>query len=232
MVAAVGTDVTVEGPNPAVPVEVNDGAEKTTSSFGEFSESPPNPAVTPTVRGKRPRSARKSEMPAVTDEQLIPGASFIGKVRSIQPFGAFVDFGAFTDGLVHVSRISDGFVKDVSAAVSIGQEVKVKIVEANKETGRISLTMRDGDDDNKGQQRKETSSGGGSDKPRSVRKNAARSNQKRDGDQKSTKLVKGQILDGTVKKYDQIRIFCITTRRRGRVCAGIGGIRGVWKHNG
>ncbi|KAK8965866.1 hypothetical protein KSP40_PGU011870 [Platanthera guangdongensis] len=206
MIAAVRTDVTVEGPNPAVSGEVNDEAEKTTSSFGEFSEIPPNPAVTPTVKGKRPRSARKSEMPAVTDEQLIPGASFIGKVRSIQPFGAFVDLGAFTDGLVHVSRISDGFVKDVSAAVSIGQEVKVKIVEANKETGRISLTMRDGDEDNKEQSRKETP-GGGSDKPRSVRKNAARSNQKREDGQKSTKLVKGQVLDGTVKNMTRSGSF-------------------------
>ncbi|XP_020580851.1 uncharacterized protein LOC110024977 [Phalaenopsis equestris] len=199
-VSAVGTDVTVEDPNPAVSEEGDDVAEGSLPSSVETSKTvPSNPAITPTTRVKRPRSVRKSEMPPVKDEELIPGASFIGKVRSIQPFGAFVDFGAFTDGLVHVSRISDDFVKDVAAVVSIGQEVKVKVVEANKETGRISLTMRDGDDTIKTQQRKETPANGSSDKPRSVRKNSVRSNQKRDEVQKSSKLVKGQVLVGTVK---------------------------------
>ncbi|KAI0507004.1 hypothetical protein KFK09_013122 [Dendrobium nobile] len=199
-ISAVGTDVTVEDPNPAVSGEGNDVADGTSPSSVETSKTAPsNPAMTPTARVKRTRSVRKSEMPAVKDEELIPGASFIGKVRSIQPFGAFVDFGAFTDGLVHVSRISDEYVKDVAAAVSVGQEVKVMVVEANKETGRISLTMRDGDNTGKTQQKKETSANGSNDKPRSARKNAVRSNQKRDEGKKSTKLVKGQILDGTVK---------------------------------
>ncbi|GKC45987.1 nucleic acid-binding, OB-fold protein, partial [Tanacetum coccineum] len=62
---------------------------------------------------------------------------------SIQPFGAFIGFGAFTDGLVHVSRLSDGYVKDVANIISVGQEVKVKLVEANIKTGRIALTMRE-----------------------------------------------------------------------------------------
>ncbi|GFQ03456.1 protein tex [Phtheirospermum japonicum] len=81
-------------------------------------------------------------MPPVNNEELIPGATFKGKVRSIQPFGAFVDFGAFTDGLVHVSRLSDSFVKDVGNIVTVGQEVTVRLIEANMETGRISLSMR------------------------------------------------------------------------------------------
>ncbi|KAG2621249.1 hypothetical protein PVAP13_3NG230000 [Panicum virgatum] len=50
-------------------------------------------------------------MPPLTDEDLVPGASFTGKVRSIKPFGVFVDIGAFTEGLVHISRVSDDYVK-------------------------------------------------------------------------------------------------------------------------
>ncbi|XP_012846436.1 PREDICTED: uncharacterized protein LOC105966430 [Erythranthe guttata] len=91
---------------------------------------------------KRSRYVRKSEMPPVNNEDLIPGATFTGKVRSIQPFGAFIDFGSFTDGLVHVSNLSNEFVKDVGSIVSVGQEVVVRLIEANMETRRISLSMR------------------------------------------------------------------------------------------
>lgn len=200
-IAAVGADVTVEEANPAVSGEDADKTTESTTSSVETNESAPtgsNPVVT-SAKTKRTRPARKSEMPPVKDEDLILGASFTGKVRSVQPFGAFVDFGAFTDGLVHVSKMSDGYVKDVASVVSVGQEVKVRIVEANMETGRISLTMRDSDDARKVQQRRESPATGSSDKPRSARKNAARSTQKRDEEQKKSKFVKGQVLTGTVK---------------------------------
>ena len=72
------------------------------------------------------------------------GAAFTGKVRSIQRFGAF------TNGVVHVSQLSDSFVKEVGSVVSVGQEVKVRLIEANMETGRISLSMCEGDDSGKG----------------------------------------------------------------------------------
>ncbi|PKA59686.1 Elongation factor Ts, chloroplastic [Apostasia shenzhenica] len=205
LIAAVGTDVSVEDPNPSVSgdagVETKESSSISAEASGTAAE---NPASTPTPRGKRPR---KSEMPPVNDEELIPGASFTGKVRAIQPFGAFIDIGAFTDGLVHVSRISDDFVKDVGAVVSIGQEVKVKVVDVNKETGRISLTMRDGDGSSKTQQRKEATASGSGDKPRPIRKNASRSNEKRDKVQKSTKFVKGQSLDGIVKNITRSGSF-------------------------
>ncbi|CAM0949756.1 unnamed protein product [Alopecurus aequalis] len=85
-------------------------------------------------------------MPPLKEDDLVPGASFTGKVRSIKPFGVFVDIGAFTEGLVHISRVSDGFVEDISTLFTVGQEVSVRLVEANKETRRISLTMRTGGD--------------------------------------------------------------------------------------
>ncbi|XP_072975001.1 polyprotein of EF-Ts, chloroplastic [Typha angustifolia] len=208
IIAAVGTDVTVEEPNSALSGEVADEiVENPDSSVGAGEPAPASPAVTSPARSKYPRSIRKSEMPPVKDEELVPGASFTGKVRSIQPFGAFVDFGAYTDGLVHVSRMSDGYVKDVAAVVSIGQEVKVRIVEANKENGRISLTMRDSDDASKVQQKKETSTSGNSERTRGPRKNTSRSNTRREGVQKSTKLVKGQVLNGTVKNLTRSGAF-------------------------
>ncbi|KAJ6824582.1 uncharacterized protein M6B38_381550 [Iris pallida] len=200
--AATETDVTI--PNPVVSGEDADQTSEAPPTSVETSESATvNTVVTP-PKNKRPRPARRSDMPPVKNDDLTPGSSFTGKVRSVQPFGAFVDFGAFTDGLVHVSRMSDGFVKDVADVVSVGQEVKVRIVEANMETGRISLTMRDGDDASK---RRESPAGGSSDRPRPSRKNAAGSSQKRAEGQKSSKFTKGQVLDGTVKNLTRSGAF-------------------------
>ena len=198
--ASVGSEVAIDEPNPTI-AEVADAESPAPVQQSEASSSAPK--TTNSNQGKRPRTTRKSDMPPVKNEDLLPGASFAGKVRSIQPFGAFVDFGAFTDGLVHVSNLSSGFVKDVASFVSVGQEVKVKILEANMETGRISLTMRDGEETSRSAQRGDevSESFNKDNKPRTPRKNASRTNnQKRDGaTQKTSKFVKGQVLDGTVK---------------------------------
>lgn len=71
---------------------------------------------------------------------LKPGMVVTGKVVRITNFGAFVNIGAKTDGLVHVSEMSDEFVRNPADVVSVGDEVQVKIlkVEANK----ISLSMK------------------------------------------------------------------------------------------
>ncbi|KAI3906711.1 hypothetical protein MKX01_039519 [Papaver californicum] len=199
VIAATGTDVAVEEPAPVVEGE-EAGTSEVPPTTGENGETPPaaDPVVTPTSQSKRLRPVRKSDMPPVTNEELVPGATFTGKVKSIQPFGAFVDFGAFTDGLVHVSQLSDGFVRDVGSVVSIGQEVKVKLLEANTSNGRISLTMKEGDDTSKPQQRRDSQSGNSSDRPRTPRKNQ---------NQKPSKFVKGQELQGTVKNLTRSGAF-------------------------
>uniref|UniRef100_A0A1D1YY78 Elongation factor Ts, mitochondrial n=1 Tax=Anthurium amnicola TaxID=1678845 RepID=A0A1D1YY78_9ARAE len=208
ILSSVGTEIATDEPNPAMS---DDGGNKTSeiqsASPGSRETSSGHTTTTSNVQSKRPRPVRKSEMPPVRNEDLVPGASFTGKVRSIQPFGAFVDIGAFTDGLVHVSNLSNEFVKDVGSIVSVGQEVKVKILEANMETGRISLTMRDSDDTIKLQQWKEPSASVNNEKARTPRKNAGRSNQKRDELPKSSKFVKGQVLDGTVKNLTRSGAF-------------------------
>ncbi|KAK6151821.1 hypothetical protein DH2020_014456 [Rehmannia glutinosa] len=183
IVSSTGTDVAVEEAD--LSAVDNEATVTTREITGESSAKSSDASPT---QSKRSRPVRKSEMPPVQNEELIPGATFTGKVRSIQPFGAFIDFGAFTDGLVHVSRLSDSFVKDVASVVSVGQEVKVRLVEANMETGRISLSMRESDDGPVS-----------SDKSKPPRKTGQRFNQKKDEVKKSTKFVKGQDLEGTVK---------------------------------
>ncbi|XP_039114500.1 polyprotein of EF-Ts, chloroplastic-like [Dioscorea cayenensis subsp. rotundata] len=205
--AAVGTNVTVEDSNSSAPEEAEEVTETPAVSVGPNDPAQGSAVATSKVRDKRTRPARKSEMPPVKTEELVPGASFVGKVRSIQPFGAFIDFGAFTDGLVHVSRMSEGYVKDVGSIVSVGQEVKVRIVEVNMENGRIALTMRDGSDTNKSQQRKEASTSGSDDKPKPNKRNASRTDQRRADIQKTSKFVKGQVLDGTVKNQTRSGAF-------------------------
>jgi len=68
------------------------------------------------------------------------GEIFEGEVKRIQPFGAFVEIMPGKDGLVHVSRMSNQFVKDPSEIVKIGDKVKVKVHEID-DRGRIGLTM-------------------------------------------------------------------------------------------
>ncbi|TYI22018.1 hypothetical protein ES332_A06G077300v1 [Gossypium tomentosum] len=198
-----GTDVAVEESDSSV-TKVSSGGSEIPSDAVETSEdSTSQPDSTPPTQSKRARPVRKSEMPPVKNEELIPGAMFTGKVRSIQPFGAFVDFGAFTDGLVHVSRLSNSFVKDVASVVSVGQEVQVRLVEVNTENGRISLSMRENDDASKRQPRKDGPAS--TDKARPSRKNASKSSSKKDF--KSSKFVKGQELDGTVKNLTRSGAF-------------------------
>lgn len=70
------------------------------------------------------------------------GDIITGKVAGIQGYGAFVALDDKTQGLVHISEIHHGFVKDVHEFLEVGQEVKVKILEINSETNKISLSIR------------------------------------------------------------------------------------------
>nr|POE71480.1 30s ribosomal protein s1 like [Quercus suber] len=204
--SATGTDVAVEADSPIADEDSSGASEDPSGGVGGSEKLSTKPDASPTsIMSRRSRPVRKSEMPPVKDEELVPGASFTGKVRSIQPFGAFVDFGAFTDGLVHVSRLSDSYVKDVGSIVSVGQEVKVRLVEANTETGRISLTMRERDDASNLRQQRDSPASGNKAGP--ANRNFPMSNQRRDEVKKSSKFVKGQDLEGTVKNMTRSGTF-------------------------
>ena len=73
---------------------------------------------------------------------LKPGMVLEGVVTNVAAFGAFVDIGVHQDGLVHISALSDTFVKDPHTVVKAGQVVKVKVLEVDEKRKRIALTMR------------------------------------------------------------------------------------------
>jgi elongation factor Ts len=96
-------------------------------------------ALKKTHTNKRPKDAKKAKKP-LSDFQV--GTTVPGKVVSIMPYGAFVDIGTTTDGLVHVSQLADEFVNDISTIVKVGDEVQVRIVNIETEINKISLSMR------------------------------------------------------------------------------------------
>jgi uncharacterized protein len=65
-----------------------------------------------------------------------------GIVTNITAFGAFVDIGVHQDGLVHISELSDNFVKDPNEVVKVQQKVKVRVLEIDVPRKRISLSMK------------------------------------------------------------------------------------------
>ncbi len=77
-----------------------------------------------------------------TIEDLRPGMELPGIVTNITAFGAFVDLGVHTDGLVHISQIADRFVKNVSDAVSLHQHVTVRVMDVDVARNRITLSMK------------------------------------------------------------------------------------------
>jgi uncharacterized protein len=75
-------------------------------------------------------------------KDLKPGMLCPGIVTNVTNFGAFVDIGVHQDGLVHISQLSDRFIKDPREAVSPGDHVKVRVLEVNFEKNQISLSMK------------------------------------------------------------------------------------------
>jgi len=77
-------------------------------------------------------------------EDLRPGMVLTGTVRNVADFGAFVDIGVHQDGLVHISELSDKFVKNPMEVVAVGDIVKVRILDVDVKRKRISLSMKEG----------------------------------------------------------------------------------------
>lgn len=75
-------------------------------------------------------------------EDLKEGMILTGTVRNVIDFGAFIDIGVKYDGLVHISEMSDKFIKNPSDLVSVGDIVKVKVIKIDKERQKVGLSMR------------------------------------------------------------------------------------------
>jgi uncharacterized protein len=63
-------------------------------------------------------------------------------VRNVVAFGAFVDVGLKNDGLVHISEIVDRYIRDPNEVLEVGQKVRVKVTNIDKEKGKIQLSIR------------------------------------------------------------------------------------------
>lgn len=92
------------------------------------------------IRENMPKPTLRSDV--ITMEDLKEGMIFTGKVRNVIDFGAFVDIGVHQDGLVHISQISDDYIKHPSEVLKVGQTVEVKIMSIDLAKKRISLTMK------------------------------------------------------------------------------------------
>ncbi|MDD4518642.1 MAG: helix-hairpin-helix domain-containing protein, partial [Limnochordia bacterium] len=72
---------------------------------------------------------------------LQPGMQLSGSITNVVDFGAFVDIGVETDGLIHISKLSTEYVKDPNTVVTVGEPVKVEVLSVDRERGRISLRL-------------------------------------------------------------------------------------------
>jgi general stress protein 13 len=75
-------------------------------------------------------------------EKIEAGSILTGKVTGIQPYGAFVALDDNTQGLVHISEITHGFVKDINDHLKVGDEIQVKVLSIDEEAGKIGLSIR------------------------------------------------------------------------------------------
>ena len=91
-------------------------------------------------RDELPSPILRSDIKDMKD--LKPGMKMRGTVRNVIDFGVFVDIGVHQDGLVHISQVSNKFIKHPSEVVSVGDVVKVAVLDVDQKRGRISLTMK------------------------------------------------------------------------------------------
>lgn len=75
-------------------------------------------------------------------EKIEVGSIMVGKVTGIQPYGAFVALNDKTQGLVHISEITHGYVKDINEHLKVGDEVNVKILSIDEAANKIGLSIR------------------------------------------------------------------------------------------
>ncbi|WP_096271003.1 S1 domain-containing post-transcriptional regulator GSP13 [Paucisalibacillus globulus] len=75
-------------------------------------------------------------------EKLEVGQIITGKVTGIQPYGAFVALNDEVQGLVHISEVTHGFVKDINEHLTVGDEVSVKVLSIDEAKNKVSLSIR------------------------------------------------------------------------------------------
>jgi uncharacterized protein len=91
-------------------------------------------------RDELPKPVLRTDVLDMKD--LKPGMVLTGTVRNVVDFGVFVDIGVHQDGLVHISQVCDRFIKHPSQVVSVGDVVKVLVLDVDEKKHRISLSMK------------------------------------------------------------------------------------------
>ena len=91
-------------------------------------------------RDEMPKIVVKSDVLSIDD--ITEGMILTGTVRNVVDFGAFVDVGIKNDGLIHISEISDKYVRNPMEEVAVGDIVKVKVIGIDKAKGKVSLSMK------------------------------------------------------------------------------------------
>ncbi|RSL31889.1 general stress protein 13 [Salibacterium salarium] len=94
-------------------------------------------------------------------EQYEVGSIVEGKITGIKPFGAFVALDDNKQGLVHISEVAHGYVKDINEALTVGDEVQVKVKSIDESSGKISLSIRDTQEAPEKEEKKSSYGGGG-----------------------------------------------------------------------
>ena len=92
------------------------------------------------IREDMPKPILRSDVLSIEDLEV--GMELKGTVRNVVDFGAFIDIGIKNDGLVHISQISNKYIKHPSEVLKVGDIVKVKILEIDLEKQKVKLTMR------------------------------------------------------------------------------------------
>lgn len=118
-----------------------DAAEAEASPVEEAEAAPVEATeAAPSAEAAPEKAARKAKVPL---EELEVGQEVQGKIRSVQSYGAFVDVGATTDALLHVSEISNEFIKDATEKLTAGESVTCKIKAINLEKQQLALTCKE-----------------------------------------------------------------------------------------
>jgi len=130
-----------EAPVAEAPVAEAPAAAATAAEAADAVETPAAEAAT--VAAERPAKAAGRGRPRRPLSELVIGEKLKGKVVGLSKFGAFVDIGATTDGLVHLTELPGKRVRSAEEAVQSGQAVEVFVKEIDLEKGRISLSMRE-----------------------------------------------------------------------------------------
>ena len=86
-----------------------------------------------------PQPILKSDVLNISDLKI--GMKLQGTVRNVVDFGAFVDIGLHNDGLIHISKMTDRYIKHPSEVVSVGDIIDVYVSDINKEKEKVSLSM-------------------------------------------------------------------------------------------